>query len=198
MDLALFDFDGTITHSDTFAPFLRYAAGRARLAVGSALLSPMIAAYRLGYVPATRMRAAAAYLGFRGRSEEELEQLGRCYASTLEAVVRPRARERIRWHHARGDTIVVVSASLHPYLRAWCESMGVELICTELESRRGILTGRYAGGDCTGGEKARRVRARYDLRQYRAVYAYGDTREDDQLLALASKRYFCWREVVDR
>ena len=66
---------------------------------------------------------------------------------------------------------------------------------TELESRRGVLTGRYLGGDCTGAEKARRVRARYDLGRYPIIYAYGDTHEDRELLDLASKRYFRWREV---
>ncbi len=57
------------------------------------------------------------------------------------------------------------------------------------------MTGEYAGGDCTGAEKARRVRERYDLSRYPVVYAYGDTPEDYELLRLASKRYFRWQEL---
>lgn len=194
MNLALFDFDGTITFEDSFAPFLYFAAP-GRVALGTALLSPLLAAYRLGCVPATTVRAACAFVGFRGRRQDELRELGARYAKTLSQIVRPEALEKIRWHQARGDTVVVVSASLHPYLSSWCSELGVDLICTELEVKGGILTGRYCGSDCTGREKARRVQARYELSRYSIIYAYGDTPEDAELLGLAHRRYFCWREV---
>lgn len=196
MDLALFDFDGTITRRDTFAPFIRLVAGWRRVASGALWLSPLIAAYALGWLPATKLRAALVYRALRGRGEREVSALGVRYEQTLASVMRPEALEKIRWHKERGDRVVVVSASLHPYLRAWCERQRLELICTELECRDGVLTGRYLGGDCTGREKARRVSARYDLARYGAVHAYGDTHEDLELLALASKRYFRWRELA--
>lgn len=195
MNLALFDFDGTITERDTFRPFIDFAVHRHRRALGTVLLGPVIAAYGLGCVPASRMRALVAFCGFRGMPEAQLDALGALYATSFERVVRPEALERIRWHLAAGDRVVVVSASLRPYLRAWCAAIGVELICTELEARRGVLTGRYLGGDCTGPEKARRVRARYELGRYPVVYAYGDTHEDRELLGLAHRRFFRWREV---
>lgn len=195
MNLALFDFDGTITTADTFTPFVRFAAGRIRAITGTALLAPMILGYELGLVPAPRMRAAAAHVCFRGRREAEVQELGVRYSATMARVMRPEALEKLRWHQANGDVVVVVSASLAFYLRPWCASLGLDLICTELEAKAGTLTGRYAGRDCTGGEKARRVLARYDLRQYSSVYAYGDTTEDRELLGLANKRYFRWQEV---
>lgn len=192
MNLALFDFDGTITSRDTFKPFLYFAAPR-RVAF-AALLAPLVAAHRAGWVPTTRLRAAGAYVAFRGRGERELTELGAGYAQTLPALVRPEALDKIRWHQAEGDTVVVVSASLHPYLSVWCRTVGVELICTELEVRGGRLTGRYRGGDCTGHEKARRVRERYELARYPIIYAYGDTPEDAELLGLAHRRYYRWQE----
>lgn len=194
MNLALFDFDGTITFEDSFTPFIHYATGRARIAIGSVLLSPMIAGYQLGWLPATKMRAAAAFVGFRGRRQEEIGRLGARYAEGLPKLVRPEAMAKIRWHQAEGDAVVVVSASLHPYLSSWCGGLGLDLICTELESKDGVLTGRYLGSDCTGNEKARRVREHYDLDRYPIVYAYGDTPEDEELLALAHRRYMRWQE----
>lgn len=195
MNLALFDFDGTITSADTFTPFVRFAAGRTRTILGTALLAPMILGYELGLVPAPQMRAAAAHVCFRGRREAEVQELGGRYSETMARVIRPEALDKIRWHLANGDVVVVVSASLAVYLRPWCAGLGLDLICTELEARAGTLTGRYADGDCTGGEKARRVLARYDLHQYSTVYAYGDTSEDSELLALANKRYLRWQEL---
>jgi phosphatidylglycerophosphatase C len=192
MNLALFDFDGTITSADTFRPFIYFATNRRRVALGTLLLTPWIAAYRLGLLPTTRMRAAMAFVAFRGRQEREVNELGQSYARTLGQWVRPHALERIRWHQAQGDEVVVVSASLAPYLRAFCAEHGLALLCAELEAKSGVLSGRYVGGDCTGSEKARRVRAAYDLSRYPVVYAYGDTPEDRELLALAHEAYFCW------
>ncbi|HKO52831.1 MAG TPA: HAD-IB family hydrolase [Polyangiaceae bacterium] len=193
MNLALFDFDGTVTFEDTFTPFIYFASSRSRIAFGTVLLGPMILGYKLGLIAAPRMRAAAARVSFLGRRESELNALGVRYSATLSEVVRPEALEKIRWHQANGDRVVVVSASLEVYLRNWCAQHGVELIGTALESRNGVLSGQYASGDCTGREKARRVRERYDLEQYATIYAYGDTKEDYELLSLATKPFFRWK-----
>ena len=56
MDLALFDFDGTVTKGDTYSPFLRFAVRPHRVALGGILVSPLILAYRLGFVSASRAR----------------------------------------------------------------------------------------------------------------------------------------------
>jgi phosphatidylglycerophosphatase C len=165
--LALFDFDGTITRQDTFTPFIFQAVEPRRLAYGKILLSPLIAGYKLGLLPASAMRASIARFGFRGRRALDVQQAGSSYARhALPGVVRKKALERIRWHQFRGDTVVVVSASLDVYLAGYCAELGVELICTELEARDGTLTGRYRGGDCSGHEKARRVRQRVRLRRH--------------------------------
>jgi phosphatidylglycerophosphatase C len=195
VNLALFDFDGTVTTRDTFKPFLYYATGRKRAAIGTALLGPIVAANRLNLVKTTELRRAAAYICFRGRRAAEIDETGERYSWQLDPLVRPEMLFKIRWHQAQGDEVAVVSASLAPYLRHWCSRVGVERISTELEARAGILTGRYAGKDCAGPEKARRVRARYDLARYTTIYAYGDTAEDAELLELAHERFFRGRKV---
>ena len=113
----------------------------------------------------------------------------------IPGVVRAEASAKIAWHKQRGDTVVVVSASLDVYLSAWCRSLGLDLICSELDDRDGVLTGRYRFGDCTGAEKARRVVERYDISRYAVVHAYGDTSEDRALLALGHRRYYRWQEI---
>ncbi len=190
-DLALFDFDGTITDGDSFTAFVYNVVAPARLRLGMLVLSPLIAAYYLGLLPATRLRRAIVRVGLAGRRQAEIDALGARFArEVLPGLVRPASRERLDWHRARGDDVVVVSASLAPYLRPWCVAEGCALICTELEADGGILTGRYLGRDCTAAEKARRVRLKFPLASYATIYAYGDTKEDEELLALASERFF--------
>jgi phosphatidylglycerophosphatase C len=196
MDLALFDFDGTITVKGTYPGFVRAAVRPARKLVGGIVLSPLVAAYRARLISDRLIRRAISRVGFAGDEPTRVQKEGARYASeVLPGLIRPAARERLAWHKGRGDRIVVVSASLDAYLEPWCREEGVEVICTQLEVVGGRLTGRYRGGDCTREEKARRVRERYALDDYDTVYAYGDSEEDLQLLEIAGRRYFRWTEV---
>jgi phosphatidylglycerophosphatase C len=198
VNLALFDFDGTITERDTFSGFLRFAVRRHRIVLGMLPLSPVIFCYRLGLMPADRARPIVSRVGFQGELADSIRQAGRRYAAdVLPEVTRKKALERIRWHQDQGDTVVVVSASLDVYLQPWSDSIGVELICTELEERNGRLTGRYCHGDCSGPAKVRRILRRYDLSRYPVIYAYGDTTDDREMLALAHRKFYRWREIPD-
>jgi len=195
MDLALFDFDGTVTHVDSFVPFVRHSVPSLRFVVGAAALTPWIIGYRLGRVSGPRMRAAIVRIGFTGRAQHRVERHGAEYAATLDGYVRSAARRRIEWHRGRGDEVVIVSASLDVYLKHWCKGVGVALISSRLEARNGVLTGRYLHGDCTGEEKVRRICRRYDLTRYDRIHAYGDTDEDRAMLELADERFLNWRRV---
>jgi phosphatidylglycerophosphatase C len=196
MNLALFDFDGTLTFGDTYTPFLRYSGTPLRLAVGRIALAPVVVACRLGLISESRARVVASAFAFRGRGDAEVRLAGARYArDVLPGVIRPEALERIEWHKAQGDVVVVVSASLDVYLAEWCRRYGVDVICSELDVRDGRLTGHYRGGDCVGQEKARRIVDRYDLPSFLIVYAYGDTEDDRAMLSLATTKYFRGQEL---
>ena len=197
MNLALFDFDGTITSSDSWTPFMRMAVRPGRIRMAMVALSPIVVGYRLGMISASRARQAAARVGFSGEPAGAIRQLGAQYAATvLPGTLQTRALERIDWHKSQGDDIVVVSASLDLYLTPWCAERGLKVICTTIEEQRGTLTGRYVDGDCSGAEKVRRIRAQYDLSRYPIVYAYGDSGEDREMMALADKKYYRWKEIT--
>jgi phosphatidylglycerophosphatase C len=197
MNLALFDFDGTITDREMLPAFVRFAVPPARLRVWSWLLAPWVIGYRLGWVSGVSIRAKIARFGFRGMPVADYRAAGEFFArDVLPSVLRPEAMARIDWHRARGDTVVVVSGAYDVYLAPWCREHGLGLICSSLEILDGRLTGRYAGAQCVGEEKARRVREQYALSSFDAVHAYGDTPEDAALLALADERWFrIWPEA---
>ena len=47
MNLALFDFDGTLTDRDSYSPFVRIAVRPSRMLVGRVVVGPMVIAYDL-------------------------------------------------------------------------------------------------------------------------------------------------------
>jgi len=193
VNLALFDFDGTLTWKDSFTAFIVRTAGTSRLLAGTLRLAPLIARHYLGHAPGPQLRAGMVRHAFAGRRFDEVRDLGERFAAcVLPGMIRPRALERLHWHQHRGDRVVVVSASLSFYLAPWCQQQQTDLLCSDLEQRDGFLTGVYAGEDCAGAEKARRVCESYPLESYQDIYAYGDSGEDAALLGLANRPFFRW------
>ena len=197
MNLALFDFDGTITQREMFADFMSAAVSTRRMLAGGVLFGPMLAGYKLGLVSGNVIRASVVRFGFRGVRADKVHAAGRRFAvDVLPTAMRPDALERIRWHQQQGDRVVVVSGALDVYLTHWCKQHGLDLICSGLETRGDLLTGRFRGEQCVGPEKSRRIRETLDLNEFPVVYAYGDTHEDLELLQLAHRRYYRWQEVA--
>lgn len=191
MNLALFDFDGTITTREMLPDFLHYSIPKRRLQMGKLALAPLIAGYKLGLVSGSLLRAAIVRLGYTRAPFDDYARKGQRFAEeVLPGVLRPEVMQRIRWHQLQGDQVAVVSGAFDIYLSHWCRQHGLDLICSSLEYRHGRLTGRYQGKQCVRSEKSRRVRERYDLAQYAEIYAYGDTVEDEDLLAIAHRKFY--------
>ena len=55
-NLALFDFDHTLTTNDNFTNFIYYGVPSTRLAIGKVVLAPMLIAYKLRILPGTVLR----------------------------------------------------------------------------------------------------------------------------------------------
>ena len=196
MHLALFDFDGTLTSCETLPLFVRFAVSPARLAFGTCALAPLVFAYRRGWISGVRIREAIARVGFSGMSTQRYQALGQAFARDyLPGVLLEPGMQRLQWHRARGDRVVVVSGGWDIYLQPWCESQGLELLCSRLETRGERLSGRFEGAQCVAAEKARRVRERYTLSEFESVFAHGDTPEDRELLALADTRFYRWQPM---
>ncbi|GAB6197457.1 HAD-IB family phosphatase [Lysobacter xanthus] len=148
-------------------------------------------AYRAGVVDGRTVRAAIARVAFTGTDAAPVDRRGRQFAKTvLPPLVRPQALARIDWHRECGDTVAVVSGGFDVYLAPWAAAYGLPVLASSLERRGGRLTGRYAGVQCVREEKVRRVRAAYDLSRFERVHAYGDSIEDEAMLAMADIAHF--------
>ena len=97
---------------------------------------------------------------------------------------------RLNWHRARGDDVVIVSASPQLYVDVVAEQLGADgVVATRLAvGPDARLTGGYEGSNCRGEEKLRRVNEWITSRGYHEapeVYAYGNSRGDRRLLSRA-------------
>ena len=190
MHLALFDFDHTITRCDTYGRFLRKVATPAQLASARWTVGPWLLGCRAGLVSAASISGRVTRVALQGRDADALSAEARAYAEDeLPGLLRAEMMARIDWRRSESHRIVVVSGSIDLYLGPWCEKHGLELICNRLEVRDGRLTGRYLHGDI-GPHKAQEITRRITLASHPRIHAYGDSREDRGMLALAHERWY--------
>jgi phosphatidylglycerophosphatase C len=189
--VAAFDVDETLTVRDCVVPFMRSVAGVGRLIkVTLSDIGTTIQSVRRRDRDFLKAKFVAGV--FSGRDAREIEALGIDFASKVaDGWLRGDVASRMRWHQEQGHVVILVSASLGAYLHPLGDLLEVDaVLCTELEEKDGLLTGKLVGQNCRGKEKASRVQkwcqdsgiAIEDL-----VFAYGDSSGDTELLELFSE-----------
>jgi len=187
MNLALFDFDGTISSRDSFLLFMWYA-DRGGLIRTCFSQIPQIILYKLNAYPNQKLKETFLKQLFKEKFLRDLQTVSENYCrDVVPTILRPGFHKRLAWHRERGDEIVVVSATPAFILEPWCRAHCIGIIGTEVETdKNGRLTGKVFGRNCMGEEKVSRVKEFYDLEAYDDLFAYGDTASDRPMLDLAA------------
>lgn len=193
--IAFFDFDGTLTTSDTLMPFLKFVVGAPKYYAKLALVSPVLMAYfaKLLRNDIAKQIVLKQYLA--GYHIDELRQLGQRFSEEIiPTMLRPEGMEKLRWHQEQGHDCVLVSASLDIYLNTWAsKSKFIDVLCTSLETRKDLyVTGKINGGNCYGEEKLKRIHIWQKKRNCSETYAYGDTSGDLPMIQFAMYGYI-WK-----
>lgn len=189
--LALFDFDGTLTHRDSLLDFILYSCGWRKTIVGAVKLSPVLVRYKLGYMKNDKSKEYVLQYFFGGWTKYAFTEAGNSYANKrLPDILKNEAFSKLQWHLNEGHEVAIVSASLEDWIYAWASSLGINLIATKAEVSGGLLTGKFQSRNCYGTEKVKRVKEQYDLNKYETIFAYGDSNGDKQMLELADKKFY--------
>ncbi len=189
--LVLFDFDGTITTSDSMIKFIRFVVGDFKFYTGMLKLSPMLLKYKLKLMPNYEAKEQMLYHFFKDINEHDFKKLAKEYSlNHIDKIVRPNALKKIKWHQQQGHTITLVSASMESWLKPWCDKYNIGLLSTKLEFKNNYLSGKFATKNCYGIEKVNRIKEQYNINDYEQIYAYGDSRGDKEMLELADKQHY--------
>lgn len=190
--VAAFDFDGTLTRRDSLLPFLLYAAGPVNFAIKMTKASPALLAYAARLMRNDTAKEKLLRTFLHQRPLADIEAIGTRFArERVPAMLLGDAYARFLWHKGQGHVCVLVSASLVHYLEPWAKSVGFDhVIGSQLASDdNGLVSGRLDGGNCYGEQKASRLRAWLGAREA-IIHAYGDSRGDREMLAMADHPYY--------
>jgi phosphatidylglycerophosphatase C len=194
--IVAFDFDGTLTVSDSFTGFLQWRAGRGGYLVALATMAPNMAAYLL-HRDRGRIKADAVRRFLFGVTREQLTREAQDYAAAVrDRLIRPDALAVWNDWKAKGATRVIVTASPTLLIAPFADLLGADLLLgTELEfDVQGRVAGALMGENNRGMEKVRRLRAAFGPNLELAA-AYGDSSGDAEMLHIARiKGYRVFKE----
>lgn len=194
MDLALFDLDETIICKDSTGLWLHWLVAE-------------------GLAPATLLEQEQALMTQYYQGTLSMEEymdttlaplaglptagvsgwIQRFIQSDILPRVYPAARERIRWHHQRGDTVIVISASGEHLVAPIAQrlgadgalAIGVEVIDSRYTGQfYGPLTYKQGKVECI-----ERWLSQNSARRFEQTWAYSDSLNDRPLLENADRAW---------
>ena len=191
MNIAFFDFDGTITKKDSTAKFIRYFVGDIAFIKGVIILLPFIIAYKIKILSNNEIKKKLVTYFFKDIDIKDFTEKAREFSlNMIDPIIRKKALDRILWHKKNGDELVIVSASINLWLLPWCEKNNIRLIATELEVINNRITGNLISNNCYGPEKVKRILESYNLSNYTCIYSYGNSRGDYEMLEIATQKFY--------
>lgn len=184
--IAFFDFDGTISKTDSMLRFLLFTVPPRKILTGALKLLPTLALLLPNIKTRSEVKQQIFITFFAGVDHQELKWRAEAFADTyIKTDLRSDALRKINWHLDLGHKVVIVSASPELWIQPISMRLGLSFIATKLELCNGTLTGRLDGKNCVGAEKVSRIKKEYDLSQFSSIFAYGDSAGDYELLRLA-------------
>lgn len=195
--LYCFDFDGTLTSSDTMIELIKFAKGGQQLIIGLMANIWFLILMKLHLYPNWRCKERILTYFFGGMNIDDFNALCTSFANSHHPLVRPQAIAEVNDIMANGGKVLVVSASADNWVgpmlqKAFCNVP--ILSATKLEVVNGKITGRIEGRNCYGEEKVSRIKeymkANHIQRQDYYIYAYGDSSGDKQMMEYADETFF--------
>jgi HAD superfamily hydrolase (TIGR01490 family) len=161
MAIAFFDLDRTLLSVNAGELWMRAELREGHITRWQATKAAMyIAGYHFGF---SGMEGAIheAIATLAGKPESDIvERTERFYAREVHDVYRPRAREVVAAHRARGDVLALLSSSSMYLARPVGQELGLDhLLCNQFEVVDSRFTGKPQGGLCFGKGKVTHARA---------------------------------------
>lgn len=191
MEIHAFDFDGTLTRSDSLLGIIRHQRGTSGLMRVLLMHAPKLLMMKAGQYPNWKVKQKVFRMCFGGMTLDDFNALCEDYAQKQKGILRTDGMQCVDEALRRGCKVVIISASIDNWVRPFFQGReGIEIAGTQIEVVDGKLTGRFLTRNCYGSEKVARLLELYpDRKSYRLV-AYGDSRGDRELLAYADEAHY--------
>jgi putative phosphoserine phosphatase / 1-acylglycerol-3-phosphate O-acyltransferase len=177
---AFFDFDGTLIQGYSASALIAHRARNFELGPDEFVRTMLAALGGPLDEAAFKDLLSQGVRGWVGRTEDDLMELGeQLFAQEIAGALFHRAWRIVRAHQIQGHTVVIATSATRMQVQPMARELGIDhVLCTELETEHGVITGGVAGRPPWGEGKLAAVkefasRKRIALKNCHA-YANGD------------------------
>lgn len=181
--IAIYDFDGTLTAGCSFLKFLEFRAEKTGFGKILANLP------RVLFSKNSSLKERVFELFFKGMEEENFREFCEEFCEKkIPGLIRKEILEMFLCDLETQDSIVIASASPEDYLSVFIKkySEKVMVIGTRTEKKKGSITGKFIGEDCSKVEKIKRIVELLDLSEA-YIKVYTDGYNDKPLIFLGNE-----------
>lgn len=188
--LYCFDFDGTLTYSDTMFLYLKfYNPSKFRIQFIKHI--PLFILLKLNLLEAEKVKKSFISSILKGEKKEKIEKKSQQFFDQYyPEIFRGNALDFIKNIDYSQTDCYIVSASLDIWVKPFAEKFKMNLLATQAEFKNDIFTGNFVGNNCNGVEKVNRIKAEITDKKYDKIIAFGDTSGDQPMLTWADEGQF--------
>jgi putative phosphoserine phosphatase/1-acylglycerol-3-phosphate O-acyltransferase len=185
---AFFDFDGTLI--DGYSAGALYTHRFRNFEIGPAEMFHTVRATLGGTLSEEGFEElmSRGIRGWTGRAPEDIAELGdRLFADGIAGTLFHEAWRLVKAHQRQGHTVVIATSATRFQVAPLARELGIKhVLCTELESDGGLLTGRLAGRTLWGAGKLAAVVAFADREGLDLGAAHGYANGDEDVAFLSA------------
>ncbi|MCW2713566.1 MAG: HAD-superfamily subfamily hydrolase [Frankiales bacterium] len=183
-----FDFDGTLI--DGYSAGALYSHRLRNFEIGLAEAFHTLRATGGGPLSEDQFVAlmSRGIAGWAGRPVEDIDELGeRLFSQVIAGTLFHEAWRVVKAHQRQGHTVALATSATRFQVRPLARELGIpNVLCTELESDGGLLTGRISGRTLWGPGKLAAVTAFAEARGLDLARAHGYANGDEDIPFLSA------------
>lgn len=191
MELFAFDFDKTITKSDTILPICRFIAEHYNSILTFRIIQINFILFRLRLISSKKFKEKIVLHLLKGKSIDDIENIVSVFITTyFGELLNQKIIDLINKEKNAGNRIIIVTSNLELFINPVKKILSFdEVYGTKIKSNNNIIDEGIEGENCSGIRKAEIVNELKSKYQFEKVIAYGDSKGDFDMLRLADESY---------
>ena len=190
MKLYLFDFDGTISKTDSMFDFLRSIHSTRNYYMLLLKSLPIYVKYKFKIINKDEFKSCFLVLFLSNFSESYIKKKANEFANFYYHKLNKKALNLInQLMEEKNNEITIVTASLDIWIKPISAKLGLKYISSKAKFTNKLFQG-ISGKNCWGEEKVRRIKSIYNREDFNEIHAFGDSKGDKEMLNFADFKWY--------
>lgn len=191
MKLFAFDFDKTITKSDTILPICRFIAEHYNSISSFRIIQINFFLFRLKIISSKKFKEKIVLHLLKGKSRDEIEIIiSNFLTKHFDELFNKEITDLISREKNSGNKVIIVTSNIELFVNPVKKLLSAdEVFGTKIKINEGIIEAEIEGENCSGIRKAKIVNEYKSKFHFEKVIAYGDSIGDYKMLEVSDESY---------